>query len=234
MTEIDEFKAKLRGEVESARERIREMQDQAAEQYREMQSNYAIFLGLSHQIQEATRPWVEAFAESLPGVTPVVTEREFGPAGRVFHGGFVTFSIPRRRALPGEHQAPLRAGGGRRRRQPDPLLRPRDPPGLHRVRAARPDRPAPRPLERREGRRMVQAEGTRLHQDLRQPVLQPRIPEGIGGPGCRPRPDLSPPSRRARPSTAALPTISSPRSPRRRSSRTRPATSGVLKSLEEP
>ena len=37
MTEIDEFKAKLRGEVESAMERIREMQDQAAEQYREMQ-----------------------------------------------------------------------------------------------------------------------------------------------------------------------------------------------------
>ena len=101
MTEIDEFKAKLRGEVESARERIREMQDQAAEQYREMQSNYAIFLDLSHQIQEATRPWVEAFAESLPGVTPVVTEREFGPAGRVFHGGFVTFSIPRGE-LPGE------------------------------------------------------------------------------------------------------------------------------------
>ena len=29
MTEIDEFKAKLRGEVESAMERIREMQDQA-------------------------------------------------------------------------------------------------------------------------------------------------------------------------------------------------------------
>ena len=83
MTEIDEFKAKLRGEVESAMERIREMQDQAAEQYREMQSNYAIFLDLSHQIQEAIRPWVEAFAESLPGVTPVVTERDFGPAGRV-------------------------------------------------------------------------------------------------------------------------------------------------------
>ena len=63
-----------------------------------MQANYAKFLDLSHRIQEATRPWVEAFAESLPGVTPVVTERQFGPAGRVFHGGFVTFSIPR-----GEH-----------------------------------------------------------------------------------------------------------------------------------
>ena len=84
MTEIDEFKAKLRGEVESAMERIREMQDQAAEQYREMQANYAIFLDLSHRIQEAIRPWVEAFAESLPDVTPVVTERDFGPAGRVF------------------------------------------------------------------------------------------------------------------------------------------------------
>ena len=37
MTEIDEFKARLRGEVESARH-IRDMQDRAAEQYREMQS----------------------------------------------------------------------------------------------------------------------------------------------------------------------------------------------------
>jgi hypothetical protein len=34
MTEIDEFKAKLRGEVDSAMERIREMQAQAAEQCR--------------------------------------------------------------------------------------------------------------------------------------------------------------------------------------------------------
>jgi hypothetical protein len=33
MTEIDEFKAKLRGEVESAKGRIREMQAQTAEQY---------------------------------------------------------------------------------------------------------------------------------------------------------------------------------------------------------
>src|SRR5208337_1700528 len=60
MTEIDEFKAKLRGEVESARERIREMQDQAAEQYREMQFHYAIFLDLSRRIQEAIRPGLEA------------------------------------------------------------------------------------------------------------------------------------------------------------------------------
>jgi hypothetical protein len=94
MTEIDEFKAKLRGEVESARERVREMQIEAAQQFREMQSNYGIFLDLSHRIQEEIRPWVEAFAESLPDVTPVVTERDFGPAGRVFHGVFVTFSIP--------------------------------------------------------------------------------------------------------------------------------------------
>jgi YHS domain-containing protein len=102
MTEIDEFKAKLRGEVKSAMERVREMQDQAAEQYREMQSNYAIFLDLSHRIKEAIRPWVEAFAESLPDVTPVVTERDFGPAGRVFHGGFVTFSIPRGERCPAD------------------------------------------------------------------------------------------------------------------------------------
>ena len=100
MTEIDEFKAKLRGEVESAMERIREMQDQAAEQYREMQANYAIFLDLSQRIREAIRPWVDAFAESLPDATPVVTERDFGPAGRVFHGGFVTFSLPRSERCP--------------------------------------------------------------------------------------------------------------------------------------
>ena len=102
MTEIDEFKAKLRGEVESAMERVREMQDQAAEQYREMQFHYAIFLGLSRQIKEAIRPWEEAFAESLPGVTPVETERDFGPAGRAFHGGFVTFSIPRSERCPAD------------------------------------------------------------------------------------------------------------------------------------
>jgi YHS domain-containing protein len=95
MSEIDEFKAKLRGEAEAATERIREIQDHAAEQYRGMQANYAIFLDLSHRIQEAIRPWVEAFAESLPEVTPVVTERDFGPAGQVFHGVLVTFSIPR-------------------------------------------------------------------------------------------------------------------------------------------
>lgn len=100
MSEIDEFKAKLQGEVESAMERIREMQDQAAEQYRDMQFHYAIFLGLSQRIREAIRPWVEAFAESLPGVTPEVTERDFGPAGRVFHGGFVTFSLPRNERCP--------------------------------------------------------------------------------------------------------------------------------------
>jgi len=102
MTETDEFKARLRGEAESARERIRAMQDQTAEQYREMQFNYAIFLGLSRRIKEATRPWVEAFAESLPGVTPVVTERDFGPAGRVFHGAFVTISIPRGERCPAD------------------------------------------------------------------------------------------------------------------------------------
>ena len=100
MTEIDEFKAKLRGETEAAMERIRVMQAQAAEQYREMQSNYVIFLDLSHRIRVAIRPWVEAFAESLPDVTPVVTERDFGPAGRMFHGGFVTFSIPRGERCP--------------------------------------------------------------------------------------------------------------------------------------
>jgi YHS domain-containing protein len=102
MTDIDEFKARLRGEVDAAREHVRELQDQAAEQYREMQFRYALFLGLSRQIKEAIRPWEEAFAESLPGVTPVEAERDFGPAGRVFHGGFVTFSIPRGERCPAE------------------------------------------------------------------------------------------------------------------------------------
>jgi hypothetical protein len=81
MSEIDEFKAKLQGEVESARERIRAVQDQAAEQYRQMQFHYAIFLDLSRRIMEAIRPGLQAFAESLPDFRPVFTERKFGPAG---------------------------------------------------------------------------------------------------------------------------------------------------------
>jgi YHS domain-containing protein len=100
MTEVDEFKAQLRGEAEAARERIREMQAQAAEQYRMMQANQAIFFDLSQRIREAMRPWIEAFAECLPDVTPVVTERGFGPAGRVFHGAFVTFTLPRSERCP--------------------------------------------------------------------------------------------------------------------------------------
>jgi YHS domain-containing protein len=100
MTEIDEFKGILRGEVEAARERIQEMQAQAAEQYRQMQANYVKFLDLSQRIREALRPWVEAFSEVLPGATPVVTQRDFGPAGRVFHGMFVTFSLPRTERCP--------------------------------------------------------------------------------------------------------------------------------------
>jgi hypothetical protein len=95
MSEIDEFEAKLRGEAEAAAERIREMQTHAAEQYREMQSNYAMFLEQSRRIQEAICPWVKAFAESLPDVTPVVTDRDFGPAGRGHHGVSVTFSLSR-------------------------------------------------------------------------------------------------------------------------------------------
>jgi hypothetical protein len=95
MCEIDEFKVRLPGEVKSAKERVRKMQDQAAEEYRKMQANYAKFLHLSHRIQEAMQSRVEAFEGSLPDVTRDVTERAFGPAGRVFHGVFVTFSTPR-------------------------------------------------------------------------------------------------------------------------------------------
>ncbi len=39
MTEIDEFKDKLRSEVEAARGRVQTMQAQAAEQYRQMEAN---------------------------------------------------------------------------------------------------------------------------------------------------------------------------------------------------
>jgi YHS domain-containing protein len=88
MTEVDDFKARLRGEAE------------AAEQHRMMQSNHALFLDVSQRIREAMRPWIEAFAESLPDVTAVVTERGFGPAGWVFHGAFVTFTLPRSERCP--------------------------------------------------------------------------------------------------------------------------------------
>ena len=111
MAEIDEFKARLRGEAEAATESIQEMQTQAAEQFREMRSNYADLPRREPADREALRPWVEAFAESLPGVTPVVTERDSGPAGRVFHGVFFTFSLPGASAA-GEHHAPVRARAG--------------------------------------------------------------------------------------------------------------------------
>jgi YHS domain-containing protein len=100
MSEIDDFKGKLRGEVEAARGQVQTMQDQAAEQYRRMQANYAKFLDLSQQTRDALRPWVEAFGEALPDVKPQVTHRDFGPAGRVFHGIFVTFSVPRSERCP--------------------------------------------------------------------------------------------------------------------------------------
>jgi len=62
MTEIDEFKAKVRGEAEAAMERIREMQAQAAQQYREMQSNYAIFW--SRRVWRGNRGPDEGFARA--------------------------------------------------------------------------------------------------------------------------------------------------------------------------
>ena len=176
---------------------------------------------------------------------------EFNPAGRLTgcqtrrdgtrlraRGSGVPWRVrhvltPSQRALPGEHQDSLRPGGGRRRRQHDSLLRRRDRSGLHGVRAARPDRAAPRSIERRHRRRMVQAESMRIHQDLRQHVLQSLLPEEVGGPGSRPRQNF--PSRlrqRAKPSTAASPTISSPRSPRGNSSRNPPVTSVSLQRPE--
>jgi YHS domain-containing protein len=100
MTEIDEFKGKLRDEVEAARKRIQSVQDEATEQYQQMQANYVKFLDLSQRIREALRPWVAAFGETLPDVTPHVIQRDLGPAGRVFHGVFVTFSLPRSERCP--------------------------------------------------------------------------------------------------------------------------------------
>jgi len=100
MTEIEQFKQKLRGEVAAARERVETTQAQAAEQYRQMQANYVKFLDVSQRIREALRPWVEAFAETLPDVKPVVTQTGAGPAGRVFHGVLVTFSLPRSERCP--------------------------------------------------------------------------------------------------------------------------------------
>jgi YHS domain-containing protein len=104
MTEIEEFKAKLQGEVAAARERVQTIQSEAAEQFRQLQANYVKFLDLSQQIREAVRPWVEAFAESLPDVKSVVTQTDVGPAGRVFHGMLVTFSIKRSERCPANIQ----------------------------------------------------------------------------------------------------------------------------------
>jgi YHS domain-containing protein len=100
MSQIDEFKSQLRAEVAAGREQVETMQTQAAEQYQRMQANYVKFLDVSQQIRDALRPWVEAFGETLPDVTPAVTQRDFGAAGRAFHGVFVTFTIPRGERCP--------------------------------------------------------------------------------------------------------------------------------------
>jgi YHS domain-containing protein len=100
MSKIEEFKSQLKGEVKAARERVQEMREEAAGQYRQLQANYAKFLDLSQKVRVELRPWVEAFAEALPDAKPIVTQRDFGPAGRVFHGVFVTFSLPRSERCP--------------------------------------------------------------------------------------------------------------------------------------
>jgi YHS domain-containing protein len=100
MSNIDEFKGKLRGEVEAAQQRVQAMQAETAEQFRQLQGRYKTFLEVSQRVRDALRPRVEAFGEALPDVTPVVTQRDFGPAGRGFHGVFVTFSLPRTERRP--------------------------------------------------------------------------------------------------------------------------------------
>ena len=95
MSDIDEFKDKLRGEAEAAQQRVQAMQAETEEQFRQVQANYKTFLEVSQQIRDALRPRVEAFGEAFPEVTPTVSRRDFGPAGRGFHGVFVTFAFPR-------------------------------------------------------------------------------------------------------------------------------------------
>src|SRR4051812_31904205 len=94
MTDIDEFKGKLWCEVEAARQRVEAMQAETAEQLRQMQARYTSFLEVSRRVRDALRPRVVAFGETLLGATPTVSHRDFGSAGRGFHGVSVTFESP--------------------------------------------------------------------------------------------------------------------------------------------
>lgn len=100
MSGINELKEMIRSEVVSARNRVHASQVETGEHFRQMQARYRAFLDVSHQIRDALRPRVEAFAEALPEVTPIVSRREFGPAGRGFHAVFVSFTIPRSERCP--------------------------------------------------------------------------------------------------------------------------------------
>lgn len=102
MSGIKDFKDTLRAEVESAKQRLEAIQADSVEQYRQMQARYATFLDLSQRIRDALRPRVEAFAETLPGATPTVSRRDFGPAGRTFHAVIVSFDLPRSEHCPAE------------------------------------------------------------------------------------------------------------------------------------
>ena len=100
MSDIDAFQGMLRGEVEAAKQRVQAMQAETAEQYRQMQARYRTFLDLSQRIRDALRPRVEAFASTLPLATPTVSRRDFGPAGRGFHGVIVAFAFERSERCP--------------------------------------------------------------------------------------------------------------------------------------
>lgn len=100
MSDIDAFRDQLRGEVEAAKQRVHELQAETGRQYQQLQARYQTFLDVSEQIREALKPQVEAFAETLPGITPTVSYREFGPAGRGFHGVFVAFAFERTEQCP--------------------------------------------------------------------------------------------------------------------------------------
>ena len=112
MSDIHEFKGMLRDEVEAAKQRVQAMQAETAEQYRQMQAHYKTFLEGEPADPARLRPRVEAFGEAFPEVAPTVSRRDFGPAGRGFHGVFVTFAFPRTERLRGDDQPPIRPGGG--------------------------------------------------------------------------------------------------------------------------
>jgi hypothetical protein len=95
MSDITAFKSRLRGEVDAAKQRVEAIRAETEERYTHLRERYETFLRLSQRIREALKPRVEAFAEALPGAKLTVSTRDFGPAGRGFHGAVAAFTIDR-------------------------------------------------------------------------------------------------------------------------------------------